>query len=176
MKDFRNFILISNETSIITATYANCSSEVTYKKFIKDYPQTKISATNIDALKILNKHMAQILQWKDSKEAISLYYLLVPPKLCKVIKDKTYKVWLDPGERQFNVPEEELRQWRIFDMLYRKVYADISIKPNNIYNSKNINKAYRHITYTKEVINKMYVYLDKDKAKTSIKTVSDLLK
>ena len=87
MKDYRNFILIDNDINIITATYANCSSSVSYKKFNKEHPKTKISNNNIDALKILNKHMAQILKWKTNNESLSVYYILVPPKFCKIIKE-----------------------------------------------------------------------------------------
>ena len=101
MKEYRNFVLIDNDISIITATYANCSSIVSYKKFNKEHPKTKISNNNIDSLKILNKHMAQILKWKTSDEALSVYYLLIPPKLCKIIKDKTYKNWLNPQDKKF---------------------------------------------------------------------------
>ena len=176
MKDYRNFILINNETSVITATYANCSSEVVYKKFIRDYPQTKISNNNTDSLKILNKHMAQILRWKESEQSINLYYVLIPPKLCKIIKDKTYKNWLSPGDKKYNISKDELAQWQVFDALYKNIFVDICIKPNNIYSSKDINKAYKHIAYTKEIINKMHIYLNKEKESTAIKTIKDLLK
>lgn len=177
MKEYRNFVLIDNDISIITATYANCSSIVSYKKFNKEHPKTKISNSNIDSLKILNKHMAQILKWKEEDVALSLYYLLIPPKLCKIIKDKIYRNWIsENSDKRYNIKEEELNQWRIFDMLYRSIFADISFKPNNVYNSKNVNKAYRHIIYTKEVINKIYIYLNKEEESTAINTIDDLIK
>ena len=176
MKDYRNFILIDNDINIITATYANCSSPVSYKKFNKEHPKTKISNNNIDALKILNKHMAQILKWKTNNESLSVYYILVPPKFCKIIKDKTYKNWLNPQDKKYNIPNEELKQWKVFETLYKIIFADICIKPNNIYSSKDVNKTYKHIIYTKEIVNKMYVYLDKEKESTAIKTINDLLK
>ena len=176
MKDYRNFILIENDKSVIIATYANCSSEVSYKKFAKEYLPTKISNNNIDSLKIINKHMAQILKWKNEDTALSLYYLLIPPKLCKIIKDKIYRQWIGESDKRFNIKEEEIKQWKIFDMLYKSIFADISFKPNNVYNSKNVNKAYRHIIYTKEVINKIYIYLEKDEEATAIKSIDDLVK
>ena len=171
MKDYRNFILVDSDKYIITATYANCSSEVSYKKFARKYTPTKVSNNNTDSLQIINKHLAQILKWKEDGAALSLYYLLIPPKLCKVIKDKTYKNWLYPAEgRHYSITEEELAQWRIFEALYKSVFADISFKPNNVYNSKNVNKAYRHIIYTKDVINKIYIYLEKEEA-TSVENL-----
>lgn len=177
MKEYRNFILVDNDKSVITATYANCSSEVSYKKYAKRYIPTKISNNNIDSLLIINKHMAQILKWKKEDVALSLYYLLIPPKLCKIIKDKIYKNWInEDSDKRYNIQEEELNQWRIFDMLYKNVFADISFKPNNVYNSKNVNKSYKHIIYTKEIINKIYIYLDREEESTAIKSIDDLMK
>ena len=120
--------------------------------------------------------MAQILKWKNEDTALSLYYLLIPPKLCKIIKDKIYRNWInEDSDKRYNIQEEELNQWRIFDMLYKSVFADISFKPNNVYNSKNVNKSYKHIIYTKEIINKIYIYLDREES-TSIKSIDDLVK
>ena len=177
MKEYRNFILIDNNKSVITATYANCSSEVAYKKYTKKYLSTKVSNNNIDSLLIVNKHMAQILKWKEEDVALNLYYLLIPPKLCKIIKDKIYRNWIDENsDKRYHIKEEELNQWRIFDMLYRSIFADISFKPNNVYNSKDVNKAYRHIIYTKEIINKIYIYLNKEEKSAAINTIDDLIR
>ena len=86
MKDYRNFIIINNDKHLITATFANCSSEVSYKAY-KTFSSKKYLINNLDSLKILNKHMAQILKWKENEQALSVYYILVSPKLCKVIQN-----------------------------------------------------------------------------------------
>ncbi len=173
MKEYRNFILINNDNFIVQASFANCSSEVVYKCHEVQYP-----SSHTDVLKVLNKHLAQILQWKKDGTALSIYYMLVPPKTCKIIKEKLYKKWIETGQYSSGakLAPEELAQWKIFDVLYKKTFADIAFKPNNIYNSKNVNKNYRHIVFTKNVIDKMYVYLDKLEESNKIKAVDDLLK
>lgn len=177
MKEYRNFVLINSDNFIVTATYANCSSEVSYKQYKRQYPVNKIN-NNIDTLKVLNKHMAYILKCKEEGTSLSVYYLLIPPKLCKVIKDKLYKTWIETGKNSagFPIKKEELDQWQIFNTLYRSIFADIAFKPNNIYNSKDINKAYKHVVFTKNAIDKMYVYLDKLEEKNKISTIDDLLR
>lgn len=177
MKDYRNFVLINSDNFIVTATFANCSSEVSYKQYAKQFANKKVN-NNIDMLKIINKHLAQIQYWKENDRALSIYYLLVPPKLCKIIKDKIYKEWLETGTNKagYTIKEEELEQWRIFSLLYKSIFSDIAFKPNSIYNSKETNKVYKHIVFTKNVIDKMYIYLDKLEDKYKINTIDDLLK
>lgn len=178
MKDYRNFILIDSDNFIATATFANCSSEVLYRKYRKEFPTKKCISNNTDSLKLLNKHMAQILKWKEEDNALNMYYLLIPPKLCKIIKDKLYLNWLETKKTASGYPlkEEELVQWRIFSMLYKKVFTDICFKPNNVYSSKDANKNYRHVVFTNNVVNKMHYYIDKLEDSVSIKTIDDLLK
>ena len=177
MKDYRNFVLINSDNFIVTATFANCSSEVSYKQYKKQFANKKINS-NIDSLKIINKHLAQIQYWKEHNNALSIYYLLIPPKLCKIIKDKIYKEWLETGVNKsgFAIKDEELEQWRLFNLLYKSVFSDIAFKPNNIYNSKDTNKAYRHIAFTKVAIDKMYVYLERLEDRHKIDSIDDLLK
>lgn len=178
MKEYRNFILINNDNFIVQATFANCSSDITYKCHKKQFPSKKPLTNNTDELRILNKHLAQILQWKESEIALSIYYVLIPPRLCKIIKEKIYKQWLEKGTYDSGVKlkPEELTQWKVFDMLYKKTFADIAFKPNNIYNSKIVNKNYKHIVFTKNAIDKMYVYIDKLEDSIKLKTIDDLLK
>lgn len=177
MKEYRNFILINNDKNMITASFANCSSEVNYKVYDRAFQEKKGFTNYTDIIKILNKHLAQISKWKEENKALSVYYILIPPKLCKIIKDKLYKNWLDTGERinKIKISKEELVQWEIFNTLYRHVFADICFKPNNIYSSKN-NKNYRHIIFTNEVVDKMYNYLNQLEDRDKAKTISDLLK
>jgi hypothetical protein len=178
MKDSRNFIIINSDNFIITATFANCSSEVLYKKHKREYPAKKHIINNIDILKIINKQMAQILKWKEEEKALSTYYILLPSKLCKIIKDKLYKQWLDTGKTNsgYNLKKEELEQWQIFQTLYKKIFANIVFKPNNLYSSNDANKTYRHVTFTKNVVDKMHNYLDKLEDSIKVKTLEDLLK
>lgn len=155
MKDYRNFILMDSNEFILTATFANCSSEVSYKRYNKAYT----SKNHIDVLKILNKHLAQIAKWKEEGQALSIYYLLVPPRLCKIIKDKLYKQWIETDKD--SIKKEELEQWRLFSALYKQVFSEVAFKPNNIYSSKKQSNNYRHVIFTKNVIDKMFLYLEK---------------
>lgn len=178
MKEYRNFIIINNDKYIITASFANCTSEVTYKSH-KRLRVDKKFTDNTDMLKVLNKHMAQILKWKNDEQALNVYYVLIPPKLCKVIKNKMYRDWLETGKTAsgFSIHPEELEQWNIFNALYKSVFSDICFKPNNTYNSKSdANKIYRHVVFTKNVVDKMHNYLDRLEESTAIKTIGDLLK
>lgn len=178
MKEYRNFIIINNDKHIITASFANCTSEVTYKTYKRLRIDKKIT-DNTDVLKVLNKHMAQILKWKNEEQALNVYYILVPPKFCKIIKNKIYRDWLETGKTAsgFPVHSEELEQWNIFNALYKSIFADICFKPNNVYNTKtDANKIYRHVIFTKNVVDKMHNYLNKLAESTAIKTIEDLLK
>ena len=61
-------------------------------------------------------------------------------------------------------------------MLYKNVFADICFKPNNIYSSRtDTSKIYKHVVFTKNVIDKMHDYLDKLNKKKE-NTIEDLLK
>lgn len=178
MKEYRNFILISNEKNVITSSFANCSSEVNYKVYNRAFPEKKGFNNYVDILKILNKHLAQIAKWKEDNTALSVYYILIPSKLCKIIKDKLFKTWLDSGERVngLKIPKEELVQWKLFNTLYKYVFADICFKPNNVYSKNNVNKNYKHVIFTINVVDKMHNYLNQLKEQNEIKAIDDLLK
>ena len=162
MKEYRNFILINNDDFIVQASFANCSSEVVYKCHEMQYPSKKPLTNHTDVLKVLNKHLAQILQWKKdgTYPYVSAENLLPDVNGAGyIIKEKLYKQWIETGQYNSGVKlkPEEIAQWKIFDVLYKKTFADIAFKPNNIYNSKNVNKNYKHIIFTKNTIDKMYV-------------------
>ena len=73
MKDYRNFIILNNDKHLITATFANCSSEGSYKVY-KTSNSKKYLINNLDSLKILNKHMAQILKWKENHPCLLILH------------------------------------------------------------------------------------------------------
>lgn len=150
MKDYRNFVLINNGRKVATTFYANCSSEASI--------QIHEDTSNAHMLKLINQHLYDIKVWKDNGVAVNVYYILIPPKLCKIIKDKSYKTLSSSN----NVSLLEKTQWQYFELVYKEVFADIVFKPNNIYDSNNINKAYKHIVYTKKLIDKMYALLDQE--------------
>lgn len=149
MKDYRNFVLINNGKKMATTFYANCSSEASIT--LHD------GISNVHMLKLVNQHLENIKTWKESGTALNIYYLLIPAKLCKIIKDKTYKALVNSDK----ISVAEKMQWRRFELLYKEVFADIVFKPNNTYDS-NTNKAYKHIIYTKKLIDKMYRVLDNE--------------
>ena len=57
-----------------------------YKVYNRTFPEKKGFNNYVDTLKILNKHLAQIVKWKKDNTALSVYYILIPSKLCKIIK------------------------------------------------------------------------------------------
>ena len=178
MKDYRNFIIINNKNNIVTSSFANCTSEVNYKVYDRTYPEQKEFSDYTDVLKILNKHLAQIMEWKKEQTALNIYYILIPPKICKIIKEKLYKNWIQTGQKLngLKIKQEELEQWKIFDILYKHIFADICFKPNNVYSSKNnVNKSYRHVIFTNAVVDKMYEYLNKLEEQNKIKNLDELL-
>ena len=75
MKEYRNFILINNDKNMITASFANCSSEVNYKVYDRAFQEKKGFTNYTDIIKILNKHLAQISKWKEENKALSVYYI-----------------------------------------------------------------------------------------------------
>ena len=176
MKDYRNFILINTDNFLVTATFANCSSDVSYKKYQRTHPVKNHINNNIDTLRILNKHLAQIANWKEEDRALSMYYILVPPKFCKIIKDKIYREWLTTKKNSagLSISNEELEQWKMFEVLYKLVYVDIIFKPTNLYNAKDANKAYKHVVFTKNVIDKVYDYLNKLEDNIKVKRIDNL--
>ena len=150
MKDYRNFILINNGKKLATTFYANCSSEASI--------QLHDDISTASMLKIVNQHLYDIRYWKENGLAVNVYYILIPSKLCKLIKDKSYKNLLKSDK----VSTIEKWQWQLFEGIYKEVFADIVFKSNNTYDSNNINKAYKHIIYTKKLIDKMYALLDEN--------------
>jgi hypothetical protein len=164
MKEYRNLLIASNKTHIITASFANCNSAVKYNHIKKS------NKGNIDLLKILNNYMGQIIKWKRNNKALNVYYITLPSKLCKVIKDRLYLNW-----NENNVSEKEIEQWKIFNALYKLVFSDVYFKPDSIYNSKDVNNAYKHVVFTKKTFDLMNNLLDAYKEQGLTKELNEVL-
>jgi hypothetical protein len=160
MKQYRNIVIVSNNNiNFVSVTFENAQDEPVFKKYNNLPLKGTNAAANINALSIINKYLLEISK---SKELSNMHYIIVPAKICKAIKEGTYKQWLQTGKYMNGNPvdETELRYWRSFMYLYKQLFAVVSFKPLTYYAS--VNSNYKHSVFIHDMINKAYELFDEE--------------
>ena len=173
MKEYRNVIIVGEKTNFIAMSYENMYKSVAYKKFDKFENKGKNNTDTVNSLIIINKYLSEIY----NSNEFNPHYFVVPNKICNAIKNGTYKNWIKTGKTVSGkaLEQDELYQWIIFASLYKELFNSINFKPLSYYNMKNVKYNIQQMNFTKELINKAYSYLDKNKNKNFMDSLSDIL-
>jgi hypothetical protein len=173
MKEYRNVIIVGEKTNFVVMSYENIYKPVTYKRFNKFDNQGKNNTDTVNSLIIINKYLSEIYNSDESNP----HYFVVPNKICTAIKNGTYKNWIKTGKTASGktLEQDELYQWVIFASLYKELFNAINFKPLSYYNMKNIKYNIQQMNFTKELINKAYSYLERNKNKNFMDSLSDIL-
>lgn len=163
MKKYRNIVIVSNNnTNFVSVTFENAQDTPIFKKYNNLPLRGGNAAANINALSIINKYLIEIQNNKKESKETNMHYIIVPAKICKAIKDGTYKQWIQTGTYMNGKPvdEIELRYWNTFMFLYKQLFAEVTFKPLNYYAS--VNSNYKHSVFIHEMINKAYTLFDEE--------------
>jgi hypothetical protein len=173
MKAYKNVIIVGEKDTFISMTYENMYKPITYMKYNELPCSGTNMASNVNALAIINKHLAEI--YKD--RGTNMHYFIVPNNICKAIKAGTYKNWVKTGKTASGkaLDKTELYYWTIFASLYKELFQDIDFKPLSYYSMKNVKYNVKQMQFTKELINKAYEYVQNNKDKKLLKTLDDIL-
>lgn len=177
MKQYRNVIIVGEHTNYVSASFENANDKPVFRKY-NNLPLAGTNATtNINALSIINKYLLEIVQDKRKNGKSTMHYFIVPVRICKMIKDGTYKNWIKTGKTLSGKPvdEIELRYWTMFSSLYKELFEDVVFKPVTAYSSDKINKAYNHSVFIKKVLDELYKQLDKNKEDNLFDSLDDIL-
>lgn len=173
MKKYRNVIIVGERTNYIAMTFENINKPISYIRFNKFSNSGNQNSTTINSLSIINKFLGEIYNSNESSQ----HYFVVPNKICTAIKNGTYKNWIKTGKtasgKELN--KEELYQWTIFASLYKELFNEINFKPLSYYSMKNVKYNVQQMNFTKELINKAYKYLEKNKEKNLFDNLDNLL-
>jgi hypothetical protein len=173
MLKYKNIIIVNDGELFMSCSFNDFKNEPIYKTH-NNFPLKGCGAApNINALTIVNSYLLEIY---NNKEEQNLHYIVVPARLCKAIKDATYKGWLKHGCTASGKPieENELMQWRLFSVLYKELFEYIAIKPITLYTA-NTGKQYAQSEYMKNRIDEMYEYLESNKEEQVVSVLENLL-
>ena len=173
MKAYKNVIIVGEKDTFISMTYENMYKPITYMKYNELPCKGTNMASNINALAIINKHLGEIYNNREG----NMHYFVVPNNICKAIKAGTYKNWVKTGKTAGGKPIDkvELYYWTIFASLYKELFQDVDFKPLSYYSMKNVKYNVKQMQFTKELINKAYEYVQKNKDKNILNSLEDLL-
>ena len=121
--------------------------------------------------------MAEIYNHKKETGESGNHYFAIPNNISKSIKAGTYKSWIKTGKTASGkqLDKEELCQWIIFASLYKELFNDVDFKPLSYYAMKNVKYNVKQMEFTKDLINRAHVYLEKNKEKNLFDNIADLL-
>ena len=173
MKAYQNIIIVGEKDTFVSISYENMYKPITYMRY-NELPCKGINmASNINSLAIINKYLGQIYKNKGT----NMHYFIVPNNICKAIKSGTYKNWVKTGKTAGGKPidKTELYYWTIFASLYKELFQDVDFKPLSYYSMKNVKYNVQQMQFTKELINKAYEYIQKNKDKKVLNTLDVIL-
>lgn len=141
-KKYENIIIDGDVRNIFTAYYSKNSAM--NNKDCKLYRFTseklpcasgELYAKDTNALYILNKYLAKIIDSKDEYKQIKIY---LNSSLFNKISSGKYKYWVETGKTQSGavLEKKELDEWKIFVQLYRKVFTKINWYQTSLFEVK----------------------------------------
>ena len=175
--NLRNILLINEGESYLSATFENINDIPDFKQYNNLPLKGCGAAPNVNTLSIVNKFLIQILQEKVNNGSTGMHYIIIPARLCKAIKDGTFKGWVSTGTTISGKPieENELKQWRLFTALYKELFECIAFKPISIYSASNNGKQYAQSMFIKQVIDEMYEYINLNKEEELYNSLESIL-
>ena len=141
-KKFENIIIDGDVRNIFTAHYSKESAmnnkDCKLFRFTSEKlpcTSSEIYAKDTNALYILNKYLAKIIDSKDEYQQVRVY---VNSSLYNKISSGKYKYWVETGKTQSDTvwEKKELDEWKIFVQLYRKVFTKINWYKTTLFEAK----------------------------------------
>ena len=167
-KKFENIIIDGDVRNIFTAHYSKDSAmnnkDCKLFRFTNDKlpcASSEVYAKDTNALYILNKYLAKIIDSKDEYKQIKIY---LNSSLYGKISSGKYKYWVESGMTQSGVKlsKKELDEWKIFVQLYRKVFTKINWYNTTLFEVKSTYKFNKEeMSYGREIYNVLHSRLIK---------------
>lgn len=157
-KKFENIIIDGDVRNIFTACYskedAQKQNDCTLYRFTSNKlpcASSEVYAKDTNALYILNKYLAKIIDSKDEYKQIKIY---LNSSLFNKISSGKYKYWIETGKTQSGavLEKKELDEWKIFVQLYRKVFTKINWYQTTLFEVKGTYKFNKEeMNYGREI-------------------------
>lgn len=167
-KKFENIIIDGDVRNIFTACYskedAQKQNDCTLYRFTSNKlpcASSEVYAKDTNALYILNKYLAKIIDSKDEYKQIKIY---LNSSLFNKINSGKYKYWIETGKTQSGavLEKKELDEWKIFVQLYRKVFTKINWYQTSLFEFKSNYKFNKEeMNYGRAIFNRLHSKLIK---------------
>ena len=167
-KKFENIIIDGDVRNIFTACYskedAQKQNDCTLYRFTSNKlpcSSSEVYAKDTNALYILNKYLAKIIDSKDEYKQIKIY---LNSSLFNKISSGKYKYWIETGKTQSGavLEKKELDEWKIFVQLYRKVFTKINWYQTSLFEFKSNYKFNKEeMNYGRAIFNRLHSKLIK---------------
>ena len=167
-KKFENIIIDGDVRNIFTACYskedAQKQNDCTLYRFTSNKlpcTSSEVYAKDTNALYILNKYLAKIIDSKDEYKQIKIY---LNSSLFNKISSGKYKYWVETGKTQSGavLEKKELDEWKIFVQLYRKVFTKINWYQTSLFEFKSNYKFNKEeMNYGRAIFNRLHSKLIK---------------
>ncbi len=166
-KNLENIIIDGDVRNIFTAHYSKEDSKTLtpcklYRFTNQKLPCTsaEIYAKDTNALYILNRYLAKIIENKDEYKQIKVY--LNTSLYNKIVTGK-YKHWVETGETLSGttLDTKEVNEWRVFVNLYAQVFTKITFYRTDLFSMKNFKYNKEEMEYGRVVYNKLHGMLIK---------------
>lgn len=167
-KKFENIIIDGDVRNIFTACYskedAQKQNDCTLYRFTSNKlpcTSSEVYAKDTNALYILNKYLAKIIDSKDEYKQIKIY---LNSSLFNKINSGKYKYWIETGKTQSGavLEKKELDEWKIFVQLYRKVFTKINWYQTSLFEFKSNYKFNKEeMNYGRAIFNRLHSKLIK---------------
>ena len=167
-KKFENIIIDGDVRNIFTACYskedAQKQNDCTLYRFTSNKlpcASSEIYAKDTNALYILNRYLAKIIENKEDYKQIKIY---LNSSLFNKISSGKYKYWIETGKTQSGavLEKKELDEWKIFVQLYRKVFTKINWYQTSLFEFKSNYKFNKEeMNYGRVIFNRLHSKLIK---------------
>ena len=166
-KKFENIIIDGDVRNVFTACYSKQDAKEykdckLYRFTSKKLPceSSELYAKDTNALYILNRYLAKIIDNKEDYKQIIIY---LNPSLYDKISSEKYKYWVENGMTQSGtvLAKKEIEQWKIFVNLYKEVFTKINWRRTKLFEVKEFKYNKEEMNYGRIVYNKLHASLIK---------------
>lgn len=164
-KKFENIIIDGDVRNIFTSYYSkqDIIELVPYKMYRFTSAKLPCSSSEMyakdtNALYILNKYLAKIIENKGEYKQIKIY---VNSSLYNKITTGKYKYWVENKATQSGTPlaDKEYEQWARFAELYKEVFTKINWYQTRLFDMKDFKYNKDEMNYGREVYRQLHFKL-----------------
>lgn len=156
MNKLNNIIIVGDVRNVFTSYYDKEnieSKDCKMFRFTNDKlpcASSELYAKDTNALYILNKYLAKIIENKKEYKQVKIY---LNKSLYGKISTGKYKYWVENGMTQTGtvLDKKELEQWEIFVRLYRQVFTKINWYHTDLFNAKSFKYNKQEMDFGRDV-------------------------